>query len=98
MKKRVHFMTSKGKYCFYVDQKVRPEIIDFAEKMETVMREHDEKKGDSWKKCDVKQLDNKLCEEFREWDETNKCSNEELVDIANMCMMLWNRLENIKRR
>ena len=75
---------------------VRKEIVEFTDEMERVMSKHDKKKGDSWKSCDVRHLDNKLCEEFREWDETNKCSNEELVDIANMCMMLWNRLKQKK--
>ena len=72
---------------------MREEIRKFAEEMERIMSENDAKKGDSWKRCDVRFLDDRLKEEFSEWDNTNKAGNKELVDIANFCMMLWNRLE-----
>jgi len=79
---------------------IRPEILDFAENMELVMRKHDSVKGDSWKLCDPDFLFDKFVEEFLEafhsTDETgvlrlNDEFRSELIDLANVSMMLWVR-------
>lgn len=67
----------------------RPALKEFASAMETYLRMNDESKGDSWKTCDIDFLRNKLNEEIAEWDESGHAH--ELCDIANVCMMLWNR-------
>lgn len=83
---------------------IRPEILEFAEAMELTMRKHDGKKGDSWKTCDIYFLIEKLKEEFDEADcafdnlvhhdfEDEGQFTAETVDLANVCMMLWNRNE-----
>jgi len=68
---------------------IRPDIMKFAEQMEAVMSMHDMKKGDSWKECPLYFLQGKLREEFLEYSKEN--DYHELLDIANLCMMLWNR-------
>ena len=72
---------------------VRKEIKEFAEEMERVMQEHDAEKGDSWKKRPsyflIKVLLGKV-EEFH-YTESNYKAREEVVDIANYCMMLFHR-------
>lgn len=80
--------------CIPKDKLPRKEVMFFAFEMERVLKLHDKNKGDSWKTCDVMYLDNRLKQEYREWDLTPKCDNKELVDVANMCMMIWNRLEH----
>jgi len=76
---------------------MRPEIELFAQAMENTMKKHDKKKGDSWKTEDVDWLRAKLVEEFEEYFDT--FDKKELVDIANMCMMLYNReLDSILER
>lgn len=57
--------------------------------METTMSRHDKNKGESWKWCDVDFLKGKLKEEFEEYQDSG--DKHELVDIANVCMMLFNR-------
>ena len=75
-------------------EKVRPEIEEFALAMEQMMSMHDGRKGDSWKTCDLNHLQKKLLEEFAEYiypDE--ECFvDAELIDIANICMMLYHRI------
>ena len=69
------------------------DIEFFAAEMEATMNMHKPEKGDSWKTCSIEFLESKLREEFKE------CQNEyglpgethELVDLANICMMLHNR-------
>ena len=36
--------------------KIRPEIMRFAEAMETKLQKHDKEKGDSWKKMSINRL------------------------------------------
>ena len=89
-----------------VERKERPEIIEFTKEMERVMSENDKEKGDSWKTCDIEFLVDKLEEEIEEWKEGNDyrehyalmpynldSHKKELVDMANVCMMIWHRLE-----
>ena len=61
----------------------------FVMAMETTLSRHQKKKGDSWKTCDIEFLENKLIEEFEEYQKTR--NKHELVDIANICMFLFNR-------
>lgn len=68
---------------------MRNEIELFAMAMETTMSRHDKEKGNSWKWCDIEFLKDKLLEEFDELQKTG--DKHELVDIANVCMMLFNR-------
>ena len=76
-------------------------IETFAREMDKVYSLHKPKKGDSWKDCDIKYLQDKLIAEHREWiaavssehigtGDTEQTARE-LVDIANMCMMLFHR-------
>lgn len=80
---------------------IRPEIMEFAEAMELTMRKHDAKKGDSWKDCTISFLGRKLQEEYNEtehefynllFSSSNNLKSES-VDLANVCMMIWNRKE-----
>jgi len=76
---------------------MRPEIWDFAIEMENVMKKHDATKRDSWKICSMNYLFTKLLEEIdelkleRELNKVNNFRYKELVDVANMCMMIWNK-------
>ena len=84
---------------------VRPEIVEFAIEMEMVMEEHDSKKGDSWKepsKTDIDFLYSKLAEEFAEVIAAEhgygeKGVTKELLDLANITMMLFHRISESKR-
>jgi len=68
---------------------MRKEIELFAMAMEATMCRHDKNKGDSWKSCEIDFLKDKLIEEFDEYQSSG--NKHELVDIANVCMMLFNR-------
>lgn len=68
---------------------MRKEIEDFASEMERVMSTHDASKGDSWKACPLGFLEEKRAEEHREYNVTG--NQRELIDEANVLMMLWNR-------
>ena len=61
----------------------------FAAEMEATMNMHKPEKGDSWKTCSINYLEMKLDEEVEEYMATRDPS--ELPDIANCCMMLYNR-------
>ena len=65
----------------------------FVMQMKVVLHRHEKLKGNSWSDCDIQFLENKLKEEFEEYEDANRHSAkaEELVDIANICMMLYNR-------
>ena len=73
-----------------MNKEIRKEILEFAEQMEMVMQENDGDKGDSWKNLSIDFLDEKIDEEFYEWFESG--DKAELIDIANVAMMLWHRL------
>ena len=72
---------------------MREEIKEFAEAMEQVMQKHDRYKKDSWKDCKLDYLEKKLVEEYKEWKEgTTLCpAKAEVIDISNICMMLFHR-------
>ena len=65
----------------------------FVMEMEVVLYRHEKVKGNSWSNCDMKYLEDKLKEELKEYQDANRplAKAEELVDIANICMMLYNR-------
>jgi len=68
---------------------MRDEIKEFAEMMEACMLRHDGVKADSWKTIEKAFLWKKLREEFNE--AVQEPDREELVDLANIAMMLWQR-------
>ena len=55
------------------------------------MDKHQKNKGDSWKTCDIEFLEDKLQEEMAEYTRSNCEDKAELIDIANIAMMLWLR-------
>lgn len=84
-------------------QKIVPriELRTFAKAMETVLRQNDWKRG--WKGDHPRMLIDRIWDEIRELERAvdywgvGKAPIEEvqkeLVDIANFCMMAWDRLE-----
>lgn len=73
---------------------VRREIKAFAFQMEMEMRRHDPKKGDSWKTMNLGELRTLFSKSHRNWL-WSLTDNErhQLIDIANLAMMLWHRME-----
>lgn len=74
------------------DITLRPSVQNFAEHMEKVLRENDWKGG--WDDWDITYLNFRLVQEFGEYfakyDELSYTQRrDELADIANFCMMLW---------
>ena len=70
---------------------MRDEILKFAIEMDKIMNKHQHKKGNSWKTLDIDFLKTRLVQEFNEYcKDTN--DRKELIDIANMCMMLYDRI------
>lgn len=74
---------------------VRPVLQQFAEAMEAKLRKNDHKSG--WRQLPIEALfkllmveieEFKIAHEFFGKDEARK----ELVDMANFCMMVWDRL------
>jgi len=80
---------------------MRKEILSFARRMEIKMAMHDDDRGDEWKELVVNYLVRRLANEYHEFLSclaTPKPDfdrvREELVDVANFCMMLHNRLND----
>ena len=74
---------------------IRPEVVAFAEMMESVLCDHDGDKGDSWKERGYVELETLLMEKFDSilTDYSgNDIERVVLVDQANYAMMLWHRL------
>ena len=65
----------------------------FIEKMKLKLDLNQEEKGDSWTTLDIDFLENKLLEEIDEYldERRHGRKSEELIDIANICMMLNHR-------
>ena len=76
---------------------MRKEIKEFAEEMEIVMQKHDARKGDSWKRMDLCYLNKLFQEEIVEYQKAERAdvSRDELIDIANIAMMIWANLSVI---
>jgi hypothetical protein len=79
---------------------IRREVMAFATAMETTLRKHDNKGG--WNECGLGYLLDGVEREYKEareaWNDVEKQKDyyrvsEELVDVANFCMMFWERME-----
>ena len=66
-------------------------VETFSGYMLMYMDKHQKNKGDSWKTCDIEFLEDKLQEEMAEYTRSNCEDKAELIDIANIAMMLWLR-------
>lgn len=84
-------------------------LPEFHAEMLKVLNKH-RHKGDSWKDCPISFLHDKLLEEFDEYLRARTISirtsqlsagyelqADELIDIANVAMMLWKRLKQMER-
>jgi predicted house-cleaning noncanonical NTP pyrophosphatase (MazG superfamily) len=65
----------------------------FIKEMKLKLDQNQDKKGDSWVTCDMNFLENKLLEELHEYydAESHMSKRRELIDVANVCMMLATR-------
>lgn len=85
--------------------KPRPVIQRFSEHMETVLEKHDAEKGtEGWLKDDVNVLwlFGRLQEEILELkaaiDDVNEINiKNEVADVANFAMMIWDRVSKNRR-
>jgi NTP pyrophosphatase (non-canonical NTP hydrolase) len=77
-------------------EELRPSVLRFAQAMEQVLKKHDDRDG--WKDCGLYWLLDRIHEELKEadekWDGKNfrgdyNAISEELIDVANFCMMFW---------
>ena len=68
-------------------------LAAFAEHMNAKIVANEPTKGDSWKGTKIEVLIGNLHDEIQEFNDAKRVGEkaEELVDIANMCMMLFNR-------
>jgi len=66
----------------------------FQRKMLEKIREKKKKHGDSWLKVPLEVLRRRVTEEYLEWSKATNPVREmnELIDLANQCMLLWIRL------
>jgi NTP pyrophosphatase (non-canonical NTP hydrolase) len=91
----------KDSVSFPVDIK-HYQLIPFIKAMDEVLCKNDHKGG--WQDCDIQYLRARLVEEMGEYfawasrgspsslsEAEYKQSNKELIDIANFCLMLWDR-------
>jgi hypothetical protein len=67
------------------------EVKIFVEKMKEKYNEKVLSYGHSWKTCDIDFLEQRLIGEFIEYIKSE--NPKELVDIANICWMLYSRKE-----
>jgi hypothetical protein len=65
-------------------------IDEFVKEMKKTMNEHDMLKGCNWKTENYNVLVNNLFEEIHEF-EIKDDPQQELIDIANSCFILWAR-------
>lgn len=73
---------------------VRGEVLVFASHMEKMLQKHDDQKGKrGWKDDSIRGLEERLHQELAEYMETNGWQNKrrEIIDVANFCMMIWDR-------
>ena len=77
--------------------KTDDELKTFIDAMKLKLDLNQEEKGDFWATCDIEFLEDKLLEEIGEYlDESRHGKkSQELVDVANICMMLYHRHFNI---
>jgi len=74
----------------------RWQVRAFAEEMEIVLKRNDHKGG--WRESPIQYLQSRLVEEMGEYfaliaegKDKGLTAQKELLDIANFCMMLWDR-------
>lgn len=70
---------------------LRPDVLAFACLMETKLRKHDAKRGQSWKQDDVRDLFDRLTDEAKELRRALNGRGDvvdECVDVANFAMMV----------
>lgn len=85
-----------GKADLIDNCELRPSLRRFAESMEQVLRDNDYKSG--WEDCLLQYLEAKLVEEVGEYfrvvasDPNRSGGGKELLDIANFCMMIFERI------
>lgn len=84
---------------------IRPELMAFAEAMETVLRKHDDKGG--WEECGLcwllERVEGELKEAKEKWDKKNFKGDYdsvagEFIDVANFCMMFWGNTQRYYNR
>lgn len=77
--------------------KTQDALNEFVQEMNNKLDENQEEKGDSWNDCDLQFLFDKLDEEIKEFKDEPKplAKAHELVDVANICMMLYHRYIDI---
>jgi len=78
------------------------EVLDpfsaFHEAMRDEYRRHLHVKGDSWRRLSIPFLDRLLQEAMKEHLEERSDLKPHLVDVANLCAMLWTRLEETDQK
>lgn len=63
----------------------------FADAMQRKLNANAHKGGWGKGKCELGYLIQRLAQEIREWEKSQESDPKELVDIANICMMLYSR-------
>lgn len=79
---------------------MRKELVDFANQMESILKENDFKGG--WDNMTVHELLERLHEEVLEFEvelDANRPYNaaQEIIDVANFCMMIYDKIVNQKK-
>lgn len=66
----------------------------FQREMLRKINERKKKYGNSWLKTPLQVLRARITEEYLEWSKADNITREmnELIDLANQCMLLWIRL------
>jgi len=89
----------KHKGCYSHSNVPRPAVMRFAEAMERVLQKNDYKGG--WDECKLSYLIDRIKGEYGEarekWDMVKSREDyggvaEELIDVANFCMMFWDTI------
>ena len=71
-------------------------LDEFVKDMKETMKKHDLEKGSDWKKKPYDQLVANLFEEMHEFEIKDE-PQQELVDVANSCFILWARNKFFKK-
>ena len=74
-------------------------MAQFILAMEDKLNKKQDEYGDSWKKMPLPELVQRLRDEYKEFHPlgtTGKPEMEELIDIANICMMLYARIKSLQ--
>lgn len=79
---------------------MRPTLVEFADAMELKLQKNDHKRG--WRELPLEALERLMKIELEEYAVAREFltvddARKELVDVANFCMMLWDRLEMIEQ-